>query len=149
MHIRHGIVVMVLLPIFLSLVFLPSPPSSHTHTIKMQSLWRCEGNTMSHKPHRYVFLRSSSQNHDDGALDLGGAQLLVFPRPICLFFKTRFFVLKVLHLLHGNSCGLKTHITSPMTSLLVIRNCCTLPINFGVYFKWEHYNLHLCCYCKY
>jgi hypothetical protein len=48
MHIRHGIVVMVLLPIFLSLVFLPSPPSSHTHTIKMQSLWRCEGNTMSH-----------------------------------------------------------------------------------------------------
>jgi hypothetical protein len=39
-----------------------------------------------------VLLGMSSQNHDDGALDLGRAQLLfVFSRPICLFFKTFFF----------------------------------------------------------
>jgi hypothetical protein len=62
-----------------------------------------------------MLLGMSSQNHDDdGALDLGRAQLLVFSRPICYFSRPfLFFIKKVLHLLHGNSCGIIIFITSP------------------------------------
>jgi hypothetical protein len=62
------------------------------------------------------------QNHDDGALDLGRAQLLVFSRPICIIFQDLFFNIYkgVAPFTWKFMWNQKIYIISPIALLLVI-----------------------------